>query len=167
VLAVGLIAVPGVPALVNQLLPENDWDTARYAETLDVTSAEGTSVTLVPPSGWQVQDLGDRAVLRTDGSAVLVQIYDLDSRDPQAVAQRLIRSNRVGGINTTLDGGRVATADGALSGDTCVALTHNATGTCAYLSDGDVMVSVIALGGPDNPAPSITDVVAPLTKGES
>jgi hypothetical protein len=121
----------------------------------------------VAPDGWQVQDLGDQAVLRGDGGTVLLQVYDLDGRDPEAVAKRLMRSNRVGDVRTTLDGGRIATADGSLSGDTCVALTDDATGSCAYLSDGDVMLSVIALGSSRQSTPAIADVVAPFTREQS
>ncbi len=95
---------------------------------MTLTSVEGAAVAIAAPDGWQVQNLGDQAILRGDGGAVFVQLYDLDGRDPQAVAKRLMRSNRVDDVHTTLDGGgRIATADGSLSGDTCVALTDQAT----------------------------------------
>lgn len=166
-LALGLLAVPGVPTVVNSWLPEKAWESAESTDAMTLTSVEGAAVGIVAPDGWQVQDLGDQAILRGDGGAVFVQVYDLDGRDPAAVAQRLIRSNRVGDVHTTLDGGRVATADGSLSGDTCVALTDQATGTCAYLSDDDVMLSVIALGGSSNSTPAIADVVAPFARETS
>ncbi|GAB7067498.1 hypothetical protein H7J06_14385 [Mycobacterium hodleri] len=166
-LAVGLIAVPGVPTLVNSWLPETVWETAESADVMTLTSVEGAAVAIAAPDGWQVQNLGDQAILRGDGGAVFVQLYDLDGRDPQAVAKRLMRSNRVDDVHTTLDGGRIATADGSLSGDTCVALTDQATGSCAYLSDDDVMVSVIALGGNRESTPTIADVVAPFTREQS
>ena len=166
-LAIGLLAVPGVPMVVNSWLPERDWETAESTDAMSLTSVEGASVAIVAPDGWQVQDLGDQAILRGAGGAVFVQVYDLDGRDPVAVAKRLMRSNRVGDVHTTLDGGRIATADGSLSGDTCVAVTENATGSCAYLSDGDVMLSVIALGAGRQSTPAIADVVAPFTREQS
>jgi len=166
-LAIGLLAVPGIPTLVNSWLPETIWETAESVDAMTLTTVEGQSVAIVAPDGWQVQDLGDQAVLRGDGGTVLLQVYDLDGRDPEAVAKRLMRSNRVGDVRTTLDGGRIATADGSLSGDTCVALTDDATGSCAYLSDGDVMLSVIALGSSRQSTPAIADVVAPFTREQS
>jgi len=166
-LAVGLLAVPGVPTVVNSWLPERDWQTAESTDAMTLTSVEGTAVAIVAPDGWQVQNLGDQAILRGDGGAVFVQLYDLDGRDPGAVAARLMRSNRVVDVHTTLDGGRIATADGSLTGDTCVALTDHATGSCAYLSDGDVMLSVIVLGGTRESTPAIADVVAPFTRKQS
>lgn len=166
-LALGLLAVPGIPTLVNSWLPEKEWESAQSTDAMTLTSVAGAAVAIVAPDGWQVQDLGDQAILRGDDGAVFVQVYDLDGRDPDAVARRLMRSNRVGDVHTTLDGGRVATADGSLSGDTCVALTDQATGTCAYLSDGDVMLSVIALGSSGRSTPAIADVVAPFSREQS
>ena len=166
-LAIGLLAVPGMPTLINSWLPERVWETAESVDAMTLTSVEGASVAIVAPDGWQVQDLGDQAVLRGDDGAVFVQVYDLDGRDPGAVAKRLVRSNRVGDVRTTLDGGRIATADGSLSGDTCVALTDDATGSCAYLYDGDVMLSVIALGSSRESTPAIADVVAPFSREQS
>lgn len=165
-LAVGLLAVPGVPTLLNSWLPEKVWETVDSEDELTLTSVEGATVDVAAPEGWQVQNFGDGAVLRGDGSAVLLQVYDLEGRDPEAVAKRLMRSNRVGDIHTTLDGGRIATADGSLSGDTCVAVTENTTGSCAYLTDGEVMLSVIALGSNQQKAPPLSDVVAPFTTAE-
>lgn len=165
-LAVGLLAVPGIPTLANSWLPEKVWETADSTDELTLTSVEGAVVALAAPEGWEVQNLGDGAVLRGDGAAVLLQVYDLDGRDPEAVAKRLMRSNRVGDIHTTLDGGRIATADGSLSGDTCVAVTENTTGSCAYLTDGEVMLSVIALGQSQDKVPPLSDVVAPFTTRE-
>lgn len=159
--------MPGVPTLVNAWLPERDWEAAESADVMTLTSVEGTTVAIAAPDGWQVQNLGDQAILRGDGGAVFVQLYDLDGRDPGAVAARLMRSNRVDDVHTTLDGGTIATADGSLTGDTCVALTDNATGSCAYLSDDDVMVSVIALGSTRESTPAIADVVAPFTREQS
>ena len=95
---------------------------------------------------------------------VLVQVYDRSDRDPNAVAQRLIRSNRVAGVTSALDGGRIASADGGLTGETCVAVADNRTGTCAFLADDEVVVSVLALGDAEHPAPAIDEVVSDLTR---
>jgi hypothetical protein len=166
-LAIGLIAIPGVPSLANALLPEANWDTAEASEQVDIISRDGNRVLVIPPAGWEIQDHGDTATMRTDGSVVLVSIYDKSNRDPDRVAERLMRANRVQGVNTALDGGHVATADGSLSGNTCVAVSGRSTGTCAFLTDDDVIVSVLALGDPDHPAPPVSEIVAPITKGQS
>lgn len=161
-LGVGLLAIPGVPAIADALLPERAWETAGFDEAIEVTTAGGITVTAEPPEGWQIQDSGDSALLRHGTATVMIQVYDLEDRDPAQVTQRLMRSARFDGISTALDGGRITTADGALTGDTCVAVTSRATGTCAYLTDGDVLVAVTSLGVPDSPAAPLTDIVAPL-----
>ncbi|MET0702191.1 MAG: hypothetical protein ABWY93_21260 [Mycobacterium sp.] len=166
-LAIGFLAVPTVPLIFDVLLPERDWDTAEAVDKVDLVSEDGHRIVVVPPDGWEIHDLGDVAVMRTDGVEVTVSIYDTFDRDPDQVAQRLMRANRVQGINSALDGGHVATADGSLSGDSCVVVTEESTGTCAYLVGDDVMVSVLAVADPDRSAPAIADVVAPITKGQS
>ena len=75
-----------------------------------------------------------------------------------------MRANRVQGMPAALDGGRIASTDGDLTGDTCVVVTDNLTGTCAYLADDDIVVSVIALADADHRALPIADVVGPLAR---
>ncbi len=147
--------------LADAALPESSWYTVEDDEQVDIATAEGNRLSVVAPDGWVAQDLGDGAVLRAEGSTVLIQVFDLEGRDPDAVAQRLIRLNRVQGISSALDGGRIASADGTLSGTTCMAVTQAAAGTCAFLADEDVIVSVVALGPT---APPIADVVGPMTR---
>jgi hypothetical protein len=166
-LGIGLLAIPAVPAVVDALLPERVWETATFDESLTVTSADGVTVTAIPPTGWQIQDRGTAAVLRDGDAVVTIEVYDLAGRDPRAVTQRLMRSSRVGGINTTPDGGHISSAEGGLSGDTCVAVTADSTGTCAYLTDGEVLVSVISLGGPESPSAPLADIVTPLIREQS
>lgn len=163
-LAVGLLAIPGLPMLADAVLPEPDWETAETAQQVDVYTAEGHGVVVVAPDGWEAQDDGDSAVLRADGSVVLVQVYDRSGRDPESVAQRLMRANRIQGISSALDGGTVTSADGTLRGQTCVVVTTDTTGTCAYLMDDDVVVSVLSLGRAGQPGPPIADVVGPMAK---
>jgi hypothetical protein len=167
-LAAGLLAVPLIPMLLEAAVPEREWAEAAPGGTeVEIVSAEGNGIVVTAPDGWQTQDNGDSAVLRTDGAAVIIQVYDRADREPEAVTQRLIRSNRVQGMPSALDGGQIASADGDLTGDTCVVVTESLTGTCAYLTDDDVVVSVIALGDADHPAPPIADVVGPLTRTEA
>ncbi len=164
-LAAGLVAIPVVPMVADALLPEPGWESADGATQVDIFTADGNGVVVVAPDGWEAQDNGDTAVLRSDGgSVVLVAVYDRSGRDPESVAQRLMRANRIQGINSALDGGSIASADGALTGETCVVVTTEATGSCAYLVDDDVVVSVISVGHPGQPALPITDVVAPMEK---
>lgn len=163
-LGLGLLAIPAVPAVADAVLPEQVWETAVFDQMLTITSADGITVTATPPPGWQVHDRGGSAVLRDGNATVLLQVYDLDGRDPEAVAQRLMRASRFDGITATVDGGYIATAQGTLSGDTCIAVTADATGRCAYLTDGEVLVSVISLGEPGSPAPPLTALVDPLVR---
>ncbi|MCV7226770.1 hypothetical protein [Mycolicibacterium komossense] len=163
-LAAGLIAVPGLPMLANELLPEPAWESAEATQQVDVYTAEGHGVVVTAPDGWEAQDNGDSALLRADGSIVAVQVYERSGRDPESVAQRLMRANRIQGISSALDGGTIASVDGTLTGQTCLVVTTDMTGTCAYLMDDDVVVSVISLARPGQPAPPIVDVVGPMMK---
>jgi hypothetical protein len=166
-LAIGLLAVPGIPMATNALLPEKAWDTVEIAHQVDLFSTAGNRILLVPPAGWQVQDLGDKALLRTPGSVVLIGVYDREEREPDTVARRLMRLHRIQGISSALDGGHIASSDGTLSGQTCVAVTAEATGTCAFLADHDVVVSVLSLGSLQAPAPPVADIVGPMTRGQA
>lgn len=167
-LAAGLLAVPLIPMLLEAALPDREWAEADSGgSVVEVVSAEGNGIVVTAPDGWQTQDSGDSAVLRSDGAAVIITVYDRADRDPEAVTERLMRSNRVQGMPSALDGGHVASADGDLTGDTCVVVTETLTGTCAYLTDSDIVVSVIALGDAEHPAPPIADVVGPLTRTET
>jgi hypothetical protein len=40
-------------------------------------------------------------------------------------------------------------------------------GSCAFVADDDVIVWVQVLGTVDDPAPELSDVVGPITRGES
>src|SRR5689334_17691812 len=76
-LAAGLLAVPLVPMLLEAALPEREWADAGSGGTeVEIVSAEGNGIVVTAPDGWQTQDGGDSAVLRADGAAVIVQIYD-------------------------------------------------------------------------------------------
>lgn len=167
-LAAGLLAIPLVPMLLEASLPEREWaDAGSGGAEVEIVSAEGNGIVVTAPDGWQTQDNGDSAVLRADGTAVIIQVYDRADREPEAVTARLMRSNRVEGMPSALDGGQISSADGDLTGTTCVVVTETLTGTCAYLTDEDVVVSVIALGDADHPAPPIADIVGPLTRTET
>lgn len=165
-LTLALLAVPGLPTVANAVLPEPQRDNAGTTDVVDIATDAGNAIVLRPPAGWRISDRGNQAVLRDGDSVVLVRIFDRGDRDPQAVAQRLMRADRVRGISTALDGGTISTADGALSGTTCVAVSENVTGSCAFLADDDVVVSVLALGSPDDPALPIAKLVEPITRDQ-
>lgn len=164
-LAAGLLAVPSIPMLLEAVVPETAWATATSGGAdVEIVSAGGAGVEVSAPDGWETQDNGDSAVLRSEGATVLIQVYDRAGREPAAVAQRLMRANRVEGMPSAPDGGHISTTDGDLTGDTCVVVTEQLTGTCAYLADDDIVVSVITLGDTDHPALPIADVVGPLAR---
>lgn len=163
-LALALLAVPGIPGVAAALLPETRWETARVTDVVDIATDEGNAIVIRPPDGWQVSDRGNQVVLRDGASVVLVRIFDRGDRDPQAMARRLMRADRVRGISSAPDGGTISTADGTLTGTTCLAVSENATGSCAFLADNDVVVSVVTLGGPDDPPPPIESLVESITR---
>ncbi|MGU3499153.1 hypothetical protein [Mycobacterium sp. C31M] len=165
-LGIGLLAVPLLPLAANAVLPERDWAAEAGDETsLELETDGGQRVVIDALDGWQVTDEGTSLSMTGDGTVVLVEVYDRMDRDPAAVAQRLMRVNRLHGINAALDGGVVGAQDGAaLSGDTCVAVTTATTGTCAFLYDDEVVVSVIALGEPDRPAPHVRTIIDRISR---
>ncbi|MGY4708783.1 hypothetical protein ACXDF8_04315 [Mycolicibacterium sp. CBM1] len=165
VLAALMLAVPLVPVILDATLPSREWNPAEAgAEQLSAVTDEGNVVAVETPQGWQALDQGDSAVLRNSDVTVLVEVFDRDQRDPDAVTDRLIRLHRIQGITSALDGGHITSPDGALDGHTCVAVTESATGTCAFLHDDDVIVSVVALGSPGQPAPPIGQVIDLITR---
>lgn len=166
-LAAGLIAVPLLPSLLVEVTPADDW--LDVEDEVVVVSADGAQIAMTPPPGWRYRDSGgDRAQLRTGaGSAVLIEVVDLDGRDADAVTQRLIRRDRVGGSNTAITAGTVSTGDGSLTGRPCTVVIDDLAGSCAFLSDGDVLVSVLAVGTPDAPAPTIDDVLDSITRSNA
>ncbi|MBU8817037.1 hypothetical protein [Mycolicibacterium goodii] len=168
-LAAGLIAVPLLPSLLVDATPADDWLDLDGDDEVTVVSADGAQVAMTPPAGWQYRDRGgNRLQLRTDdGSAVLMEVVDLDGRDPDAVTQRLIRRGRIGGSNAALTPGSVSTGDGSLSGRPCTVVIDDLSGSCAFLSDGDVLVSVHAVGTPDDPAPALDDVLDSISRSTS
>lgn len=163
-----MLAVPAVPALLAAAVPDPEWKVAAPgSDAVEIITPGGHAVTVTAPDGWETLDEGDSVALRSAGVTVLVEIYDRADRDPDAVAQRLIRSHRVAGLTSALDGGQIASADGALSGDTCVVVAENRTGTCAFLADEDVVVSVITLGDAETPAPAVEDIGTHLARSAS
>lgn len=168
-LAAGLIAVPLVPSLLVEVSPADDWLELEGEQEVIVVSADGAAIAMTPPPGWQYRDAGgDRAQLRTDdGSAVVVEVVDLDGRDADAVTERLIRRGRVGGSNAALTPGTVSTGDGSLTGRPCAVVVEDLSGSCAFLSDGDVLVSVVAIGTADRPAPVLDDILDSITRSDS
>lgn len=167
-LGAGLLAVPLVPITANAVLPERDWSTgAEDGAPLELITDNGETIRINVDASrdWQITDYGSSATLRGDGTVVVIEAYDRVDRDPAAVAQRLMRANRIAGISAALDGGVISSpSNSSLSGDTCVAVTTTTTGTCAFLYDDDIVVSVIALNEPDSGAVPITSVADMITR---
>ncbi|MDA0253067.1 MAG: hypothetical protein O2892_19450 [Actinomycetota bacterium] len=160
-----MLAVPLVPTILDATLPQRPWDPAETSAEQVLTITDGGNIVVVEtPKGWEALDQGDTAVLRGGDSRVLVEAYDLGQRDPVAVAERLIRLHRIEGIASALDGGSIASSDGTLAGQTCVVVTQSATGTCAFLHDDEVIISVVVLSHPGQPAPPIDQVVDLITR---
>ncbi len=162
-----MLAVPLVPMILDAALPQRQWNTAEAAhEEITAVTDEGKVVAVETPQGWEALDQGASAVLRNDGVTVLVEAFDRDQRDPETVTDRLIRLHRIQGFTSALDGGHISSSDGKLGGDTCVVVTESATGTCAFLHDDDVIVSVIALGSPGQPAPPMSQIIDLISRGQ-
>jgi hypothetical protein len=163
-LAAGLLAVPGIPLVLDAVLPTRVWETITAADEDVSVSTKTANFPIAIPAGWTARPIGSGAVLRNGSSRVLFQAYDVGDRDIDVVQQRIMRATRIGGITTAFDGGDIATADGGLRGRTCVAIADDSTGPCAYLTDGDVVVMVTSLGTPEAPAAPLDAFVAPLVK---
>jgi hypothetical protein len=166
-LTVGLLAVPGVPMLVTQWLAPDPWGPAGASGPVELTTVGGNEVVVPSRASWDVLQSGSAVSYRSDEALIEVQAYDREGRDLEPVAQRLMRANRLAGINATLTGEDIATDDHALSGRTCAMVGDETVGSCAFVADDDVIVWVQVLGTVDDPAPELSDVVGPITRGES
>ncbi len=165
ILAALMLAVPLVPMILDAALPEREWNHAENSsERVIALTDKGNAIAVETPQGWEALDQGDSAILRKDDVRVLVEAFDLDGRDPEAVTERLIRLHRIQGITSALDGGTVTAPDGSLGGRTCVVVTESDSGTCAFVHDGDVIVSVVSLGTSEQPALPIGQVIELITK---
>lgn len=165
-LALGLIAVPGIPLLAEAASPIEDWTPTTAGQVMTVTSADGRDVTVRPPLDWEVREFANGLALHSEsGNRILVQVYDRGDRNPDAVARRLIRADRLFGANSALTEGTVRTADGSLSGPPCVIVTVDETsGPCAFLSDDDVVVSVQSLGSLAAPALPLSELLGTISR---
>jgi hypothetical protein len=161
-LTVGFLAVPGVPMLAAQLLAADPWETAEGP--VQLTTDSGSEVVVSSPPGWDVLASGDGVSFRSGHALIAVQANDRDGRDVVAVAERLMRIERLEGINAALTGEDIATRDSALSGQTCVLVGDKVIGSCAFVADDDVVVWVQVMGTVDDPAPNLSDVVRTITR---
>jgi hypothetical protein len=163
-LTVGFLAVPGLPMLAAQLLAADPWETAEGP--VQLTTDAGSEVVVSSPPGWDVLASGDGVSFRSGHALIAVQANDRDGRDVVAVAERLMRIERLEGINAALTGEDIATGDSALSGQTCVLVGDKVIGSCAFVADDDVVVWVQVMGTVDDPAPNLSDVVRTITRGQ-
>ncbi|WP_422742206.1 hypothetical protein ACN27E_13890 [Mycobacterium sp. WMMD1722] len=165
-LVAALIAIPVGPHVVSALLPPAQWETVQGGEPQDrveIYTADDSGIVVEAPDGWVAEDHGDSVSLRNGAARASVRVFDLDGRDPRDMQRRVTRMDRVGaGIHEALDGGRLTSGDGVFAGDSCVAITDDEVGTCAFLSDGDLLVAVISLGSPDGR----DEIVAQLSRSE-
>jgi hypothetical protein len=165
-LAIGMLAVPGVPVTAAQLLAADPWDVPGEAQ-VELTTDEGSEVVVPSPPGWDVLQSGDGVSYRSGEARIAVQAYDRDDRELDAVAKRLMRIERLAGVNAALTGENIATDDSALSGQKCVLVGSELIGSCAFVADDDVIVWIQVMGTVDDPAPELSDVVRPITRAES
>jgi hypothetical protein len=163
-LTVGFLAVPGVPMLAAELLAADPWETADGP--VQLTTDAGSEVVVSAPPGWDVLASGDGVSFRSGEALIAVQANDRDGRDVVAVAERLMRIERLEGVNAALTGEEIATGDRALSGQTCVLVGDKVIGSCAFVADDDVVVWVQVMGTVDDPAPNLSDVVRTITRGQ-
>ncbi|MGB3484993.1 MAG: hypothetical protein WBB07_22585 [Mycobacterium sp.] len=167
-LGFALLAIPVVPQIIDVALPEREWATDGAADdgdgVVDLFTTAGTAIEVSVPDDWIPENNGDSATLHGPNQMIMIQVYDRAGRDTDIVTDRLMRANRISGINSAFDGGRVEAADGALSGKTCVAILEGMSGTCAYLANDNLVVEMMALSNIEDggePAPSMAEV-APL-----
>lgn len=171
-LGVALLAFPLVPQLIDAVLPPPDWGTDEVDDTLggagvvDMFTPNGAELEVAVPDDWIPVNNGDSATFYGPGHMLMIQIYDRADRDVEMVRERLMRLNRVQGTNIALDGGRVSALDGEFTGRSCVAIADDVSGPCAFLSNDDIVVSMLMFVSPegaDEPAPPIAEVVELIT----
>lgn len=159
-LAAGLIAVPGIPMAAAAMVDDDAWDSG--SGTTRVASEDGNAIVVAGPAGWDAREFGNGVSFRSGDELVIVQVFDREGRDLEAVARRLMRADRLTGASAALTGQTVTTADGTLTGEGCELVAGDRLGECAFLADDDVIVWVQTLGTPDQPAPPLDLVVAPI-----
>ncbi|MGE2718118.1 hypothetical protein [Mycolicibacterium celeriflavum] len=162
VLAVGLIAVPGIPMAAAAMVDDDAWQSA--SETTMVASEDGNEIAVAGPAGWDTREFGNGVSFRSGDELVIVQVFDRGGRDVDAVARRLMRADRLTGASAALTGENVTTADGTLNGVGCELVANDRLGECAFLADDDVIVWVQTLGTAEEPAPPLDLVVAPIRR---
>jgi hypothetical protein len=150
--------------LAAQLLAAVPWEAGGGPVRL--TTDAGSEVVVSSPAGWDVLASGDGVSFHSGEALIAVQANDRDGRDVVAVAERLMRTERLEGINAALTGEDIATGDSALSGQTCVLVGDKVIGSCAFVADDDVVVWVQVMGTVDDPAPNLSDVVRTITRGQ-
>jgi hypothetical protein len=165
-LTVGLLAVPGVPVVAARYLTADPWISGADGP-VQLTTDGGSEVVVPSPPGWDVVEFGDGVSYRLGEASIAVQAYDRDSRDLESSAERLMRTERLSGVNGALTGADIATDDGALSGQTCVLVGDGVIGSCAFVADDDVIVWVQVLGTVHDPAPELSDVVLEIRRGQA
>ncbi len=165
-LAIVMVGIPAVPSVLAGLLSSSEWDAQAANASADLATDDGVEVVTAPPAGWDVLDEGDRLAFRSGDAVVLVDVYDRAGRDVDAMAERLLRLDRMRGINAARDGGQAANGDGTLRGPTCVVTTRVSTGTCAVVADDDVVVYVRTLGSPAQPALPLTEALESVRRGQ-
>jgi hypothetical protein len=163
-LTVGFLAVPGVPMLAAQLLAADPWEAGEGP--VQLTTDAGSEVVVSSPPGWDVLASGDGVSFHSGEALIAVQANDRHGREVVAVAERLMRTERLEGINAALTGEEIATDDSALSGQACVLVGDKVIGSCAFVADDDVVVWVQVMGTVDDPAPNLSDVVRTITRGQ-
>lgn len=161
-LATGLIAVPGLPMAAAAMVDEDAWQPG--SETTMVASEAGNEIVVAGPYGWDAREFGNGVSFRSGDELVIVQVFDREGRDVDAVARRLMRADRITGASAAMTGDSVTTADGTLTGVGCELVADDRLGECAFLADDDVIVWVQTLGTADQPAPPLDLVVAPIKR---
>lgn len=162
-LVAGMLAVPAIPAFLA--LGSDDVPTST-GEPVEVATESGEVITTVPPDGWEVTSVPGGVVWQSGDAFVRIEAHDLDGRDVDAVGERLMRMDRIRGLSPAYDGGRAQSADGSLTGQTCVVTAAGRSGTCAVLADGDVVVLAQTLGDADTPALPLPDVLAAIGRAD-
>jgi hypothetical protein len=164
-LAAGLVAVPGVPVAAARFVPDESWRPVTDRAAVSVTTDDNAGVTLVPPLGWQARDIPNGVMYHSADSVYTVRVYDRDEdKDMVAVAQRVLRAERLGGISAGFVDQPVATADGSLSGRACVLVSDQSVGQCAFLANSAVVVFVESLGSSSARAAPLDPIIGPMTE---
>ncbi|MDO4919830.1 hypothetical protein [Kocuria sp.] len=170
VLAVLAAATWAVPAAIDRAVEEPQ-ATTTSSETVSLEATGGSVLDFRAPGGWTTTPSGTRSSVTytkpKDEQTLHISVLD-QSKDFDTTADRVLRQEALAGTSAAFDGGTVTSPSG-FSGKSCVAIKPDdkATGPCAVVHKGDLVVAVTATSTGKDQAPDLQSLVDSFTVAQS